>query len=79
MTVQGIAGYKGKIPVAVKTLTSSDPSVISKFKEEADLMRKFVHPNIVSLLGMTLYNYMVWHKKTSRTVHVLITFIRCLH
>ena len=50
--VQGIAGYKGKIPVAVKTLTSRDPSIISKFKEEADLMRKFVHPNIVSLLGM---------------------------
>ena len=52
MTVQDIADYKGKVPVAVKTLTSSDPSVISKFKEEADLMWKFVHPNIVSLLGM---------------------------
>ena len=49
--VQGIAGYDGKIPVAVKTLTSRDPSVIAKFMEEADLMRKFSHPNIVSLLG----------------------------
>jgi serine/threonine protein kinase len=38
----------------VKTLTSRDPSVITKFKEEADLMRKFVHPNIVSLLGMRI-------------------------
>ena len=47
---------KEKIPVAVKTLTSRDPTVISKFKEEADLMRIFVHPKIVSLLGMTLYN-----------------------
>ena len=49
--VQGIAGYDGRIPVAVKTLTSRDPSVIAKFMEEADLMRKFSHPNIVSLLG----------------------------
>ena len=72
MLLQGIAGYKGKIPVAVKTLTSRDPLVISKFKEEADLMRKFVHPNIISLLGMPLYNCTVWNKKTSRTVHILI-------
>ena len=49
--VQGIAGFKGKIPVAVKTLTSRDPTVVSKFMEEADLMKKFSHPNIVSMLG----------------------------
>ena len=39
------------IPVAVKTLTSRDPDVIKKFYEEADLMKKFSHANIVSLLG----------------------------
>ena len=61
---QGIAGYKGRIPVAVKTLTSRDPSVISKFMEEADLMRKFVHANIVSLLGKdnNCKNYSFEHK-----------------
>ena len=48
---QDIAGYKGKIPVAVKTLTSRDPDIIQKFVEEAELMKKFTHPNIVSLLG----------------------------
>lgn len=54
--MKGIAGYNGKIPVGVKTLTSRDPWVIGKFKEEAELMKKFVHPNIVSLLGNTLLN-----------------------
>ncbi len=49
-----IAGYTGKIPVAVKTLTSRDPAVIQKFVEEAELMKKFTHPNIVSLLGKRL-------------------------
>ena len=48
---QDIAGYSGHIPVAVKTLTSRDPDVIKKFHEEANLMKKFSHPNIVSLLG----------------------------
>ena len=48
---KGIAGYTGKIPVAVKTLTSRDLEVVRKFMEEADLMKTFSHPNIVSLLG----------------------------
>ena len=48
---QGIAGYTAKIPVAVKTLTSREPEVVRKFMEEADLMKTFSHPNIVSLLG----------------------------
>ena len=49
--IKDIAGYSGKIPVAVKTLTSRDPVVIKMFYEEADLMKVFSHPNIVSLLG----------------------------
>ena len=48
---QDIAGYSGMIPVAVKTLTSRDPDVVRKFHEEAELMKKFSHPKIVSLLG----------------------------
>ena len=40
------------IPVAVKTLTSRDPDVVRKFYEEAELMKKFSHPKVVSLLGM---------------------------
>ena len=42
------------IPVAVKTLTSTDQTLVKKFMEEADLMKKFIHPNIVSLLGREL-------------------------
>ena len=49
---QNIAGYKGKIPVAVKTLSSKDPIIIQKFMEEVELMKKFSHPNIVGLLGI---------------------------
>ena len=48
---RGIAGYQGEIAVAVKTLTSRDPEMVAKFMEEAELMKKFTHPNIVSLLG----------------------------
>lgn len=39
------------IPVAVKTLSSTEPMLLSKFFEEVELMKKFIHPNIVSLLG----------------------------
>ncbi len=48
---QSIAGYNGEIPVAVKTLSGNHPQLVRKFMEEADLMRRFSHPNIVSLLG----------------------------
>ena len=51
---QGIAGFTDNIPVAVKTLSSTDPAVVNKFMEEAELMKKFSHPNIVSLLGKQL-------------------------
>ena len=49
--MKNIAGYNGKLPVAVKTLASIDEEEVRKFLEEADLMKKFCHPNIVSLLG----------------------------
>lgn len=48
---QSIGGFNGKIPVAVKTLSSTDPVIVQKFSEEANLMKKFVHPNVISLLG----------------------------
>ena len=49
---KGIAGFKGELPVAVKTLSSRDPEMVAKFMDEAELMKKFSHPNIVSLLGI---------------------------
>ena len=52
--MQGIAGFTDTIPVAVKTLSSTDPEVVTKFMEEAELMKKFSHPNVVSLLGKQL-------------------------
>ena len=51
---------KGSVYVAVKTLTSTDAKDIQRFSEEMDLMKKFIHPNIVSLLGMynsSLHNH----------------------
>ena len=38
--------------MAVKTLASRDPDKVTKFMDEAELMKNFSHPNIVSLLGM---------------------------
>ena len=55
--VQEIAGYSGKIPVAVKMLTRREPSVIARFMKEANLMMKFSHPNIVSLLGIFSFSH----------------------
>ena len=49
--MQGIAGYSGDIEVAVKTLNSRKQEDIQKFLQEAELMKKFYHPNIVSILG----------------------------
>ena len=48
---QDICGVQGSVLVAVKTLTSRDPKDIQRFSEEMGLMKKFIHPNIVSLLG----------------------------
>ena len=48
---RGIAGVGEDLPVAVKTLASRDPEKVAKFMEEAELMKRFSHPNIVSLLG----------------------------
>lgn len=39
------------IPVAVKTLSSTDPLIVIKFTEEANLMKQILHTNIVALLG----------------------------
>ena len=38
--------------MAVKTLASRDPDKVAKFMDEAELMKNFSHPNIVSLLGI---------------------------
>lgn len=43
--------------MAVKTLSSRDPEMVAKFMEEAELMKKFSHPNIVSLLGTLCIAY----------------------
>ena len=51
---QGIAGYPGQIPVAVKTLSSRNSQQRAMFIEEAELLRNFCHQNIVSLLGMLI-------------------------
>ena len=57
---QNIAGYHGKLPVAVKTLTSIEEEEIKKFLEEIDLMKRFANPNIVSLLGsMTFIHFSI--------------------
>ena len=52
LSLQDICGVQGSVLVAVKTLTSRDPKDIQRFSEEMGLMKKFIHPNIVSLLGM---------------------------
>ena len=52
---QGIAGYEETLPVAVKTLSSTSKRDLQKFMEEIDLMKKFCHPNIVSLLGVNCH------------------------
>ena len=41
----------GAVSVAVKTLSSRDPEKVARFMQEAELMKIFSHPNIVSLLG----------------------------
>ena len=37
--------------MAVKTLSFRAPNMLEKFIQETNLMKKFCHPNIVSLLG----------------------------
>ncbi|XP_065897243.1 tyrosine-protein kinase receptor-like isoform X2 [Dysidea avara] len=51
MSAKDICDIQGSVLVAVKTLTSRNPKDISRFLEEVNLMKRFVHPNIVSLLG----------------------------
>ncbi len=44
----------------MKTLSSIEEEDITKFLEEVELMKKFCHPNIVSLLGkIRLYIYTI--------------------
>ena len=47
----GICGYHSDVPVAVKTLSSRKPEDLEKFEAEVELMKRFTHPKIVSLLG----------------------------
>ena len=47
--------------VAVKTLTSRDPKDIERFSEEMSLMKRFIHPNIVSMLGTYVRIQIMWH------------------
>jgi len=49
--LQDICGFKGILPVAVKVLNSREETEIRVFTEEAELLKRFSHPNIVSLLG----------------------------
>ena len=51
VSIQNIAGFSGKLPVAVKTLSSIDEEDVKKFMDEVELMKNFCHSNIVSLLG----------------------------
>jgi len=44
--------------VACKVLNSRDDEEVKTFTEEAELMKKFSHPNIVSLLGKKWDNYL---------------------
>ena len=54
--IQGIAGCTNLAPVAVKTLSSRQGKLLQKFRQEVDLMKKFSHPNIVTLLGEFDFN-----------------------
>lgn len=67
--LQAIAGFTDRIPVAVKTLSSSDRDVVKKFMEEAELMKKFSHPNIVSLLGK---------QQTNSKFNVRLSILHCM-
>ena len=71
LSFQGIAGYSDCIPVAVKTLTSQEPEVVQKFLEEAELMKKFSHPNIVAILGI-LYSCHLTCINNSSCYHTII-------
>lgn len=69
---QNIAGYRGELPVAVKTLTSLEDEDIKKFLEEIDLMKKFANPNIVSLLGSMTFIHSSFHSSISPSVCIFI-------
>lgn len=51
----------------MKTLSSTDPVVVKKFSEEANLMKTFSHPNIISLLGKTKVSVSLLTFVTQRT------------
>ena len=42
--------------MAVKTLTSTSQQDVKNFTEEVELMKRFCHQNIVSLLGVSFHN-----------------------
>ena len=46
--------------MAVKVLNSREEAEVRVFTEEAELLKRFSHPNIVSLLGE--YNYFAMFK-----------------
>ena len=60
--------------MAVKTLSSQEPAVVAKFLEEADLMKKFTHPNIVSILG----RYLCLERSSGLSLSLFLSLSRSL-
>ena len=56
---QNIAGFSGKLPVAVKTLSSIEEEEVKKFLEEVELMKKFCHPQYCQSA-----RYVCWDKQS---------------
>ena len=42
--------------MAVKTLSSTNQQDVKNFTDEVELMKRFCHPNIISLLGVSFHN-----------------------
>ena len=47
--------------MAVKTLSHEKMKEIDKFMQETNLMKKFSHPNIVSLIGVPILHQLQHH------------------